>query len=699
MRRRGLVIATWIVVLVASLAASALLGDRFRNDFALPRTGSAAAEALLQRSFPEQAGDEAQLVVVVETGRLDDPSRVAAVDVVASTLQAQRYVGAVQPFAMARESGQIADDGRTAYLRVRMQPPAHDEIPISALHRIERAVRSSAPADLRVDFGGAPFQETGSQGFGPGEALGVAIAAAVLLVAFGSFMAALVPLLIALVAVGTGIAVIGLLSNVVSIAVFAPSLAALIGVGVGIDYALFIVSRHCGKLRSGASVEDAALEAARTSGRAVVLAGTTVCVALLGLFVVGIPFLYGTAIAAAIVVVLSVGASATLLPAFLAVVGRRVLGRRAGQRDASAGSAAWRRWAIGVGRHPARWGAAALVLLLVVGAPVLALRLGSADAGSDPEGSTTRAAYDALARAFGPGVNGPLAVVVDRPTGAAADAAVTIATRVAADRGVARADPPLVAPSGTVALVTVYPRHAPQDTATTDLIRRLRAHALPALDAELGTRTLVTGEAAVLEDFGAVIGDRLPLFMGSVIGLAFVLLLVVFRSIVIPVKASLMNVLATTAGCGAVVVVFQWGWLAPLVGVERTGPILAFLPVMLFAILFGLSMDYEVFLMSRIAEAWHRTGDNDAAIVQGQVETGRVITAAAAIMVAVFGSFVLGADPTIKLFGVGLAVSIFLDAVVVRTVLVPALMHLMGRWNWYLPSWLDRVLPPAPRRG
>jgi RND superfamily putative drug exporter len=510
------------------------------------------------------------------------------------------------------------------------------------------------------------------------------------------------PLLSAALSLGVGISVIGLLSNLISMASFSSQLALLIGLGVGVDYALFVVSRYRQALLRGQSSEEAAVEALDTSGRAVLFAGITVCIALLGMFALGVSFLYGVAIAASIVVAFTVVAALTLMPALLGFFGPKLLSR--GQRRALAGgtlttgdeSPAWGRWARTLQKRPALLAGIAALVMLLIAVPFLSLRLGSSDQGSDPADTTTRKAYDLLARGFGPGFNGPLQLVarVDGLVQEQAFAHVVAAAGRAPD--VAAVSPLRVLPgrpgAPPVALARVIPRGSPQDASTTGLVHNLRDNVIPG--ASGGTvRVLVGGQTAIFNDFASVLSSKLPLFVGVVVLLSFLLLMAVFRSLIIPAMAALMNLLAVGAAFGVVTAVFQWGWLAGLIGVTRTGPIEAFLPVMVFAILFGLSMDYEVFLVSRIYEEWHRRRNNRAAIVHGLAATGRTITAAAAIMVLVFAAFVLGGERIIKLFGIGLASAVFLDAVIIRSILVPGLMLAIGERNWYLPKGLDRILP------
>jgi RND superfamily putative drug exporter len=511
------------------------------------------------------------------------------------------------------------------------------------------------------------------------------------------------PLLTAGIALGSSVALISLLSHLISTATFSSELALLIGLGVGVDYALFIVTRFRQGLQRGKPTDQAIIDAVDTSGRAVMFAGITVCIALLGMFALGVSFLYGVAVAASVAVMATVFAALTLLPALLGFMGSRVLGRRArraladGRLTTSDESPGWARWAGMLRARPALIAGAAAVLMIVIAIPFFSMRLGSADSGSDPSGSTTRKAYDLLATGFGPGYNGPLQLVAQVDGGAQEAAFSKVAAAVAQTKGVVRVTPTTVIPGHGgqpgVALADVYPTGSPQDASTTTLLHHLRDQTVPDASGGSGVQVLVGGQTAIFDDFSTVLSSKLPLFIGVVVLLSFLLLIAVFRSLLIPTVAAAMNLLTAGASFGVITAVFQWGWAASLLGVDKTGPIEAFVPVMMFAIVFGLSMDYQVFLVTRIFEEWHRRRDNREAVTHGLAATGRTITAAAAIMVLVFGAFILGGERVIKLFGLGLAGAVLLDALIIRSVLVPGLMLLAGKANWWLPRSLDRVLP------
>ena len=499
-------------------------------------------------------------------------------------------------------------------------------------------------------------------------------------------------------AIGVGTSIVGLLTHTFAVPQFGPILATLVGLGVGVDYALFIVSRHRAGLLAGRTPEESVVTALNTSGRAVFFAGIIICIALLGMFALQISFLYGVAVSAAFVVALTMLASLTLLPAMLGFYGMKALRRGERRRLESEGPRVereqgfWWRWARGLEGRALMLSIVAMAVIVVLALPFFSIRLGLTDAGNDAPSSTTRQAYDLLARAFGPGFNGPLQVVgeINSPADRAHLAAYVESLRDLP--GVAAVVPPRASPNGKAEVAIVYPTTAPQAAETTELLHRLRA-AVPAAEAGSTLNIHIGGVTAIQEDFSHVLAQKMPQFVGVVVILAFLLLMVIFRSLLVPLVASVMNLLSIGAALGVMTAAFQWGWGKPLLGFTRAGPIEVFLPVLMFAILFGLSMDYEVFLVSRMHEEWVRTGDAQRSVTVGQAETGRVITAAALIMILVFLSFILGGQIVIKEVGLGFSAAIFVDAFVIRTVLVPSLMHVLGRSNWWLPKWLDRILP------
>ena len=700
-RRRRLVLGLWIALLVGLGAANAGIGASFQDNFKLPATESSRALTILKRDFPAAAGESGQIVVHSRTGTVRDPAVKAQVRAMLARVAQLPRVAAVQGYDAQdnpRGARQISPDGRTAYATVTFDDTDGSRVPAAAAKAVVAAARAAGNEQLQVEAGGQVF--AAQPGASTSELIGIVAAALVLFIAFGSLLAMTLPLLTAMVALGAGISAIGLLTHVFSVATFGPTLAALIGLGVGVDYALFIVTRHRSNLLRGMSIEASAVNAVDTAGRAVLFAGTIVCIALLGMFTLSVSFLYGVAVSAALVVAFTMLAALTLLPALLGFFGLKVLSRRARRRLASSGAHAdtdlspgWSRWGRLVERRPVVLATAAGIVIALLAVPFFSLRLGSSDQGNDPTGTTTRRAYDLLATGFGPGFNGPFQVVAEIDGAGQLANLGRVQQALAATPGVAQVSPPQPSQNGRAAIMQLIPKSSPQSQQTSELLSRIRTKVIPSATRGTGLTVSVGGITAIFDDFSHVLAGKLPLFIGVVVLLAFLLLAAVFRSLLVPLTASVMNLLAAGAAFGALVAVFQWGWLGSLFGVSRTGPIEAFVPVMMFAILFGLSMDYEVFLVSRIHEEWLTSHDNRSAVTRGQAETGQVITAAAAIMILVFASFVLGGERIIKEFGIGLAGAVLLDALIVRTVLVPALMHLFGTANWWLPGWLDRLLP------
>jgi RND superfamily putative drug exporter len=518
-----------------------------------------------------------------------------------------------------------------------------------------------------------------------------------LLIAFGSILAAGLPILTALFGIGTGIALVQLTANGLTMPDFTTQAVAMIGIGVGIDYALLIVTRYRQALRDGHQPESAVALAADTAGRSVVFAGTTVVIAVLGMLLINVPAVQGLAIGIALGVLMTMLAAITLLPAVLGFVGHNIdkLGLPHKKRaEGEVRESFWYRWSRFLQRRPWPVAIAGVVILVVLALPVLSMRLAFADAGNRPTSDTTRRAYDLLVEGFGPGFNGPMILAIDMPGGQRDLGAVEqLSQRLQSTRGVAFATPPRTNEAGNAAIVQVFPDSSPQSEQTSNLVDRLRDDVIPPVTQRTDVDVKVGGITAGATDYSNYTAERLPVFIGLVLLLSFLLLMVVFRSVLVPLKAVIMNLLSIGAAYGVIVAVFQWGWLKDLIGVAESGPIEAWVPMMLFAIVFGLSMDYEVFLLSRMKEEYDRTGNNATAVADGLAATARVITAAALIMILVFSAFVLGDDRAIKLFGFGLAIAVFLDATIVRLILVPATMELLGDSNWWIPKWLDRILP------
>ena len=700
-RRRGLVLGASAGALAALIVVWQLFGAKFATNFDLPGTESQRAMDLLQARFPQQAGDNARLVFKSDQG-IADPSVRERVEAVLAQARALPGVTAVaSPYAPGGD-GAVSRDGRIAYATVQYEKRA-GEISRAEFDALFNFVDGAGGDGLTVEAGGIVVENGEEPVPGASEGIGVLAAVFILLVAFGSVVAMGLPLATALVGLLASFALIRLSANVLDLPDFSSNFAAMIGLGVGIDYALFVVTRFREGLRAGRSVEDSVVLAVSTAGRSVLFAGGAVAIALLGLLAVGIPFVGALGIAGAIVVAVAVVVALVLLPALLAFAGRSIDRWRIPlfhATDTGDRSSVWYRLSVLIQRRPLVAFAAALALLLLLAVPVLDLRLGFSDAGNGSTSLHSRRAYDLLAEGFGPGFNGPFMVVFDlEDAGGNGPARVgQVREAVAAWPGVAQVSPPVPNQAGDAAILTVIPQTAPQDEATAQLVHDLRERALPPALAGTGLQAYVAGPVPAFVDIGDQITGRMPLFFGAVLGLSFLLLVTVFRSVLVALKAAAMNLLSIGAAYGVVVAIFQWGWGADVIGIKE-GPIETFLPMMLFAVLFGLSMDYEVFLISRIREEYLRTGNNADSVAHGLAVTARVITAAAAIMVAVFLSFVLGPSRIIKEFGIGLGTAIFVDATVVRLVLVPATMELLGDANWWLPRWLDRLLPRLDAEG
>jgi putative drug exporter of the RND superfamily len=686
-------IAAWLIVALAVVGLRSAVGGETSDNFRIPNTEAQDAIDLLDARFPSQGGSSGQVVFATNHGTFADPANRAAVEkTLAALASGDKVLGVTNPFDPAAPT--VNPDGTVAFsiIRYSVDPPGSDQG-----HAAIDAADVGREAGIQVELS-KTIVSTAQQPEGR-EGIGLIVAVVVLIVAFGSLIAAGIPIGSAIFGIFIGLSLIGVLAGFADVPSISPLLATMIGLGVGIDYALFVVTRHRGFLRAGRTVEESAALANATSGSAVLFAGVTVVIALAGLRVAGIPAIATMGLASAIGVAVAMVAAVTLLPALLGLAGTKIdrfhIGRRS-TKNADPSRTFSARWAHRIGERPWRYTLVSLVGLLVAAVPVLSMRTGIADDGVGPTSTTYRKAYDLIADGFGEGFNGPLTIVVDGPSAAADAAAVQAA--VQATPGIAMVTDPLVNPTGDTAVVSAIPLTSPQDEATTQLVHTLRDNVLPSVLPE-DAHGYVTGQTASFVDISERLSDRLPLFIGVVIGLSFLLLLVVFRSVLVPLKAAVMNLLSIGAAYGAVVAVFQWGWGNSFLGVNDTVPISPFLPMIMFAVLFGLSMDYEVFLLSRVREEYVRTGDSRRSVVDGLAATARVITSAALIMISVFASFLLVPDVEIKMFAVGLTVAVLVDATVVRMVLVPATMELMGNANWWLPSWLDRVLPHIDVEG
>ena len=744
--RRRLVLGLWIALLVIGNGVAQGIGPNYRADFSLPGAESTDGFEILKEGFGgEGTGYSGSIVWRAEQG-VDDPAVKSAMQTYLKDIAGIKGVSRVEsPYDQGNEqqiSSQGPNAGKVAYATVELP----EDIDFPEATKISKKIKDSVPAvtGLRIERGGYILAEYVQP---QTEAFGVAFAVVILIVAFGSVLAMGLPIGIALFGIGVGGAMLTLLSRVIQVPDFAPFIGIMIGLGVGIDYALLIVTRYREQLHQGHGIRDSIKIAIDTAGRAVVFAGVTVVISLLGMLLMGVNFVKGMAVGAAVTVLFTVLASVTLLPALLGFAGEKVERTRwrglvaaafiavamvgvglaipvlimagfalalvtivlgffvpALKREVPHRPAPDRRetlayrWSRLIQRRPWTSALAGVVALGLLAVPVLSLRLAFSDESNFPDDTTTKKAYDLLVDGFGEGFNGPLFLVARTPGGADVGKLAAVNEAVAKDPEVAFASPPQPNSAGTAVRWFVVAKHGPQDTATADLVERLRGQVLPPVESTVGTQVAVTGVVASQIDFSDVLSSRMPYFLGAVLVLSFLFLMVVFRSLLVPLKAVAMNLLSISAAYGIVVALFQWGWLGDITGVAP-GPIEPWAPMMLFAIVFGLSMDYEVFLLSRVREEWHRTGDSHTSVADGLAATAKVITAAAAIMVVVFGAFMLERDRTTKLMGTGLAVAILLDATIVRMLLVPATMELLGDRNWWLPRWLDRLLPDIDVEG
>jgi putative drug exporter of the RND superfamily len=696
-RRPWRVVAVWLLVAVAAVMLSGSIGGHADESFRLPGSESQRAADAIDERFPQQSLYVSDVIFHTDQG-VESPQAKAAINSAVAQLAEGGHVVAVgDPFDP--KDSTVSSDGDTAFA-----PVAYDtqEVTAADFDAAEKATQAARDAGIEVEYdNGLGYAKGDSE---PGsELIGIVAAIVILTLAFGSIIAIGLPIFTALGALLVGTSAIGIASGVVSMPSIATIIATMMGLGVGIDYALFILSRHRHNIAEGMPVPVAVGRANATAGLSVLFAGLTVIVAIAGLQVSGIPMMTAMGWATAIMVAVTMLAAVTLLPALLGIAGRRVNSLRLpflGRKDPNDPDTKSARWASRVVAHPVRYGVVASGVLVLLALPVFSMRLGFADAGNDAPSTTTRKAYDLIADAYGPGTNGPLEVVLE--TGEAKDpqaAATAVHDALVDERGVASVGTPTFNDARDLAVIEVTPTTGPQDQATSDLLERLRGDVLPAAVDGTGATAMVTGNTALTDDVSSQLQERMPLFLGAVIGLSFIVLMIVFRSVLVPLKAAALNVLSVGAAYGVIVAVFQWGWAASLIGVHATVPIMPLAPMLMFAILFGLSMDYEVFLVSRIRENYLRHRDPKRAVVDGIGSTGRVITSAGLIMIAVFGAFILSNDVTTKMFGIGLSVAVLLDVTLVRMVLLPAAMSLLGHRAWQLPAWLDRRLPAIDLEG
>jgi RND superfamily putative drug exporter len=689
-RRPWVTIGAWAVAVAVVMGLAGTAGGAFVDDLVAPGSQSEEAMELLQERFPEAAGGSAMAVFAAPEGERLERHRPAVDAAVARIADVEHVAMVAGPFT----AGTVSPDGRIGFAEITFDLPS-TELGQARVAAIAAAIEPARAAGVAAELGGdAAFINAESETSG-GEAAGLLAALVVLVVTFGTVVAALVPIALTLVAVAAGLGGITLLASAMDVSTAAPTIGAMIGLGVGIDYTLFIMARYRGHRAAGQDNPSALSNAMGSAGSAVLVAGGTVVVAMAALVLTGLGFLASIGLSTSLVVLFAVATALTLLPALLALLGDRVdAGRLVGRRRrvTHAQDTAWWRFAHHVSGRPWPYLAVGTAVLLALAAPALQMETGFPDAGDDPTSTTHRRAYDLLAEGFGPGFNAPLLLVADlRRPGVDAQAISALAERVAADPGIATVGEPWTSPSGDTVVLPTLPTTAPADAETSETLERVRG-LLPA-------NVAVSGLTAMTDDLTRQLTDTLPIFVAAILGASFLLLMVVFRSVAVPLKAAVMNLLSIGGAYGVVVAVFQWGWLKDLFTLEETFLIVSPLPTIFFAVLFGLSMDYEVFLLSRIREAYDAIGDNAESVARGTAATGRVITSAALIMTVVFLSFVANPSALVKMIGVGLSTAIVLDATIVRMILVPATMALMGRANWWLPRWLDRRLPHVSLEG
>jgi RND superfamily putative drug exporter len=696
-RHRFVTIGVWLLVTVVLVGASHRLGENTNDNLSLPGTDSQHATDTLTRSFPDQANGTSPIVLHASKGKLTESKYASAVNEAAAEVAKAPHVASVVNPLTPQGAGALSKDEMTGYLSVTLAV-SPGELSVSEAQTIIDAANPAKAVGLEVETGGQLGQKVSKTSTESSELIGIIAAMVILTFTFGTVVSMLLPILNAVLALLSTLAIIRLLGHVTSVPTVAPTLATMIGLGVGIDYALFIVTRHLRGLGEGLDIHESISRAAATSGGAVFFAGCTVTIALVSLAVAKIPLVTTMGLMAGIAVVVAVLAALTLMPALVATAGPHINSLRVRQPPSDAGSkqGAWAKWAADIAKHPAIAGLAALAILLPLTIPLLSLSLGQEDVAALSTSTTARRAYDLISANFGPGVNGPLivAVTLGSPAQSATDPRLaTLQKDVSSTKGVAAITPIQIDKAGTAAYFNAIAATGPAEKATQELVEHLRSSVIPGAEKGTNMHADVGGSTAGNIDLASQISDKLPLQILVVIALSFMLLILAFRTVVVPPQAALMNLLSIGASYGVLTAVFQYGWLSGLIGLGGPVPIVSYVPLFMFAILFGLSMDYEVFLVSQIEEHVHAGEDNRGSVVSGLVTSARVITAAAMIMVFVFGSFVLNGSPTIKQFGVGLAVAVILDSTVVRCLLVPALMILMGKFNWYMPGWLDRVTP------
>lgn len=709
-RRRWWVIIAWLAfVLLAQVIAGSLGGANYKDTFSLPHTETDTVMKLLKDSGQSnQNGLSGQVVFHAKSGTLQQAPDAVSPALSALCKDKLDVVSVSSPWGTVTckdgaastgpgESRLLSKDQTIAIANVNWYSEKYDQKLFDGVYDQLETLRSS---NLQVEFTGDGFQGQGQKESGvPPAMLGFIAALIILALVFRTVGGTVLPLASAAAALGGGLGLIGILTHAMDVSNVTPQLTELMVIGVGVDYALFIVTRHRRNLRRGMAVEESITAAINTSGRAVLFAGSTVCIAMLGLLALGVSFFYGLAVGVAIAVALTMIASVTLLPALLSFLGLKVLPRaqrravRAGDFTDPHAIGFWARWSTFVTRRKVATAVVGGVVMIALAIPFFSMRMGHADQGNDRASTTTRKGYDLIAQGFGTGYNSTLTLVVSGQGAQDTAAKAGRALESVPDVNPASVIVPKKGLTDTISIVSFKSATSPQDVKTTDLVKHLRDDVLPDIYEGTSDHVYVYGQTAIYVDFSKVLSSKMPLFIAAVVGLSFILLLIAFRSLLVPLTAAVMNLLAAGASFGVIVAIFQWGWGAEALGIGKGGPIEAWAPVMFFAILFGLSMDYQVFLVSRMHEEWVHTRDNRRAIRVGQAETGGIITAAAFIMITVFFGFILDPNRVVKLLGIGLASAVFLDAFILRTVLVPSLMHLFGKSNWYFPKWLDKVTP------
>ena len=686
-------IGIWVLIIVGIFAAAATLGGELQNKFTIPNSDAQKATDLLQKQFPARAGDSATIVFHTD-GKLTDAQNKATVDkVIAAAKTVDRVTGAGDPFT--QDGGAISPEGNVGFVDVQFNGQGWD-LPANVIPDFKDATTAAAAgSSVQIAYTGGAVQEQPQQG--ASELIGIGVAIIILLIVFGTLLPALIPIFLAILAVALGLSILTIAAGFTDFNTITPILASMIGLGVGIDYSLFILTRFRQALHDGATPKEAAAVAASTAGRAVIFAGATVAISVVGLVTIGLDFLTKMGIGASLSVLTSVAIAVTLLPAVLALLGHKVdrlkipFIKTPDDSLAAAKQTAVARWGRFVTQRAWVFLIVPLIVMILFALPVLGINLGAADAGTAPKSTTQRVAYDWLAEGFGPGFNGPLIVAVDTKGDTAV--ADTLQKAIADTPNVAAVTPAIPSPNKQAAIITVYAKSSPQDIATAELVDTLRSTTIPDALKGTGATAYVGGATAAFEDIAATIYSNIPWFLLFVVGITVVILTMAFRSVIISIKAALTTILSCAAAFGILTLVFQEGYGASLIGLDKTGPIESFLPVIVFALIFGLSMDYEVFLVSRIREAFISGDTPREAITDGVATIGRVIIAAALIMASVFFAFMTGVDRTIKEFGLALGLAIILDAFVIRLTLVPALMHLLNEHAWWIPRWLDRILP------